>query len=508
MGVLKKLAGETALYGVSSIVGRMFNYLLVPLHTSIFVASEYGVITKIYALVAFLNVAFSLGLETAMFRFSNRKGYSPDEVYSNIMSLLVITSTLFAGGLMVAATPIVEYIGYPGKEQYVYWMSLTLATDAIINTPFARLRLQSQAMRFATTRLVSIGLNLLLNIFFLVICKNIVDGHWLFDLYPYACWFYDPSDPVKYVFVANMLSNAAIYVFFKKEFSQIKPGINWPLVRTMIWYAFPVLLMSLAAMTNEMFGRLVLEKRLPEGFYPGRTSEDALGIFGACYKLSIFMQLTIQAFRYAAEPFYFKESQNADNREKYAHVMQGFVAFCVLLFIGISMNVDLLGAIFLRRPEYYEALNTVPVLLLANLFLGISYNLSIWFKLTDKTLYGTLLTVGGAMLTLVLNYALIPVFGYMGSALATLGCYSGITIVSYLVGQRYYAVPYKLGRILLYLILGVGVVWGIQLSESVLNQNYWVILPLRTFVFVLCFLIILYLEMPARFSRIFPFLSR
>jgi len=505
MGVLKKLAGETALYGVSSIIGRMFNYLLVPLHTSIFVAAEYGVVTQVYAWVAMLNVFFSLGLETAFFRFSNHKQHAPAEVYNNIMTVLMVSSVLFAIVLIAAATPIANFIGYPGKELYVKWMALTIATDAIINTPFARLRLQSKAMRFAGTRLIGIGLNLVLNLFFLVLCKNIVDGKWLFNLYPYARFFYDPADPVKYVFIANMLSNAAIFLFFRKEFAEIKLGIDWKLLKTMLWYAFPVLLMSLAAMTNEMFGRLILVHRLPAGFYPGRSADDALGIFGACYKLSIFMQLTIQAFRYAAEPFYFKESLQADNRQKYAYVMKGFVAFCTLLFIGISLNVDVLGAIFLRRPEYSEALRTVPVLLLANLFLGISYNLSVWFKLTDKTLYGTFLAVFGVVFTLALNWMLIPALGYMGSALATLVCYFCITMASYLIGQKHYPIPYQVGRISLYLMLSVVVVWGFPLVETFFNQSWFVLLPLRAIIFMICLLAMMYLEMPDRFKKFIPF---
>ncbi len=506
MGVLKKLAGETALYGVSSIIGRMFNYLLVPLHTSIFVAAEYGAVTQVYAWVAMLNVLFSLGLETAFFRFSNLKSYASSEIYNNIMTVLMVTSVLFAIVLIGAATPITNFIGYPGKESYVKWMALTIAADAIINTPFARLRLQSKAMRFAGTRLIGIGLNFILNIFFLVICKNIVDGQWLFNLYPYARFFYDPSDPVRYVFIANMLSNAAIFLFFRKEFAEIKLGIDWKLLKTMLWYAFPILLMSLAAMTNEMFGRLILVHKLPVGFYPGRSADDALGIFGACYKLSIFMQLTIQAFRYAAEPFYFKESLEADNRQKYAYVMKGFVAFCALLFIGIGLNVDILGATFLRRPEYTEALGTVPILLLANLFLGISYNLSVWFKLTDKTLYGTMLTVFGVIFTLALNWLLIPIWGYMGSAVATLVCYFCITVASYLIGQKHYPIPYQLGRISLYLFLSAGLVWGYPLVEAFFSQSWFILLPFRAIIFMLCLLGMMYLEMPDRLKKLIPFL--
>jgi O-antigen/teichoic acid export membrane protein len=244
-------------------------------------------------------------------------------------------------------------------------------------------------------------------------------------------------------------------IIFIKEIVKIRIRLNWDLLKEMYNYAFPIMIMSLAGVTNEMLSRAVLKKWLPEGFYPEYSNQAALGIFGAAYKLSVFMTLSIQAFRYAAEPFFFSRAKDKDSRELFSSVMFWFVVFGSIILVVIVLNLDIIGFLFLRNEAYWEGLRVVPILLLANLFLGIYYNLSIWFKLTDKTYYGTLISLSGAVLTIILNYILIPLWGYMGSSIATLGCYFSMVIFSYFLGKKHYPVPYKTGKYLFYIVLAI-----------------------------------------------------
>jgi O-antigen/teichoic acid export membrane protein len=442
MSVLKKLAGETALYGISSILGRLLNYALVPLHTAIFFPAQMAIVVELFAYVAVLNVLYTYGMETAYFRFASKS--DPEKYYNTSLSAIMLSSLLFSVLIIILATPLTNALGYPGKEIFIIWFALIIAIDAIVSIPFARLRLEKKAKQFVFARMANIFLNVGLNFFFLWLCKDIYEGKYLLSLKPIVNLIYRPDLGVGYIILANLIANAAFFPLLWKSFARFKPTLQAETLKSMWIYAYPILFMGLAGTLNLMTDRLFLKNLLPDGFYPGRSSVDALGIYGNCYKLSIFMSLVIQAFRYAAEPFFFSQAEDKNAPETFANVMKWFVIACVFIWLGVSVNLDLLGAQFLRKPIYREGLGVVPVLLLANLFLGVYYNLSVWFKLTDRTHYGTIITTIGAVLTVVLNYLLIPVLGYMGCALTFLVSCFAMTVICYTLGQKYFPVPYKL----------------------------------------------------------------
>ncbi|MDQ2769597.1 MAG: polysaccharide biosynthesis C-terminal domain-containing protein [Bacteroidota bacterium] len=468
MSVAKKLASQTAVYGVSSIVGRVLTYLLTPLYTGAFAAAEFGIVTGLYAYVSFLNVVFTYGLETTFFRFANRPGTNRQELYDRVLSLLLLSTAALTGLLMLLARPLLKLLAIPpGHERYAVWVALILGLDALTAIPFARLRLENKARRFAGIKLAGIVANVALNLFFLVLCPAVASGKWLPSLQPLVARVFDPTVGVGYVFLSNLFASGLTLLLLGRELLDFRFRLNLEFLRPLLAYAFPLMLMGMAGMVNETLDRILLPMWLPKNFYPGQSSLMAVGIYGACYKLSILMSLVIQAFRYAAEPFFFSQSTDKNSPATFALILKWFTLCCAVIFVGVSLNVEDFGAIFLRRPEYRQGLAVVPVLLLANLFLGVYYNLSVWFKLTDKTYYGTYIGAGGAVLTIVLNFALIPVLGYMGSALATLACYFSMAVLCWRLGERHFPVPYPALRLGLWLLLAtalVGLGWGVEIA--------------------------------------------
>ena len=463
MSIAKKLASQTAIYGVSSIVGRVLSYLLVPIYTGHFAAAEYGIVTGLYAYVSFLNVIFTYGLETTFFRFANRAGTDRRELYNRTLSLLLLSSVAFTLLFTLLARPLLALLDLPpGHEEYARWVALILGLDAVAALPFARLRLENKARKFAAVRLSNILLYVGLNLFFVVLCPAVAKsapGSLLASLQPLVAAVYNPSLGVGYVFLSNLASSALTLLLLGRELLDFR--FHWPdltFLRPLLAYALPLMLMGLAGMVNETLDRILLPAWLPEGFYPGSSRLAAVGVYGACYKLSIFMSLVIQAFRYAAEPFFFAQSTEKNSPATFALVLKWFTLCCAFIFVGISLNLSWIGPLFLRRPEYLAGLNVVPILLLANLFLGVYYNLSVWFKLTDKTYYGTYIGAAGAVLTIALNFVLIPVLGYTGSAWATLACYFLMAALCWWLGERHFPVPYPVGRLLLWLLGAVGMV--------------------------------------------------
>ncbi|QNH61832.1 polysaccharide biosynthesis C-terminal domain-containing protein [Hymenobacter sediminicola] len=471
MSVAKKLASQTAVYGISSIVGRVLTYLLVPVYTARFAAAEYGIVTGLYAYVSFLNVVFTYGLETTFFRFANRAGADRQLLYDRVLSLLLVSSVVLAGLLAWQAGPLLQLLGLPpGHERYAVWLALILGLDAVAAIPFARLRLENKARKFAAIRMANILLNVGLNLFFIVVCPDVLAGKYLTDLQPVVARLYDPTIGVGYVFLANLAASAFTLLLLGRELAAFRFRLSLEPLRPLLTYAYPIMLMGLAGMVNETLDRILLPTWLPEGFYPGKSSLTAVGIYGACYKLSIFMSLVIQAFRYAAEPFFFAQSTEKNSPATFAQVLKWFTLCCALIFVLISVNLEVFAELFLKRAEYREGIAVVPVLLLANLFLGVYWNLSVWFKLTDKTYYGTYIGAAGAVLTIALNFLLIPVLGYMGSALATLACYFMMAAICWWLGERHFPVPYPVARLLGWLLVATGVV---ALGWLVSVESYW-----------------------------------
>lgn len=451
MSQLKKLAGDTAIYGASSIIGRMLNYLLVPYYTGVFVPEEYGVVTEFYTIAAFCAVLYVYGLETAYFRFASKEESNKKEIYNSAVTSILVTSIIFSATLYIFSSQIAEILEYPGKAHYVQWFSGIFFIDALVAIPFAKLRLERKAKLFAAAKLTNILINIGLNLFFISFCRQVYLGQILPDLKPLIEYVYKPEFGIEYIFLSNLIANAALILILWKQFLQLRLRINWAIFKPMFKYAYPLLFTGLAYVTNEMLSRLALKYWLPEDLYPGYSNLDILGIFGAVYKLSIFMTLGIQAFRYAAEPFFFSQGDNKKSPELFARVMLWFIIFGCFVLLSISINLDWLQYL-LRGEDYRKGIGVVPILLLANLFLGIYFNLSVWYKLTDRTYFGTWITSAAAIITIVLNYVLIPIYGYYGSAAATLIVYVSMSAASYLIGRKYYPLPYQVIKSMSYIV--------------------------------------------------------
>jgi O-antigen/teichoic acid export membrane protein len=461
MSVLKKLSGQTALYGIPSIIGRVLVFLLVPFYTTkdVLSVSEFGIYTEIYAYIAFLNVLYTYGMETTYFRFSTKTENGERNTFNNAQSAILISSLLLSSCIIIFSQAIADLLKYPNKQNYIIFLAFILAFDAIVAIPFARLRLENKGGRYAFVKMFNIILTILLNLFFLVFCKQTSEGKVFADLKPLVDKIYFQDFEVGYILISNLVANALQVPFLWKSFVTIKFQVKWDQLKPMLLYAYPLMIMGLAGMMNEVLDRILLKFWLPEGFYPGHTSIEAVGVYGACYKLSMFMSLAIQAFRYAADPFFFSNAKDKNAPALFARVMKYFIIVCVLIYVGVAVNVELLGSLLLRNAEFRSGLAIVPILLMANLFLGVYYNLAVWFKLTDKTYFGTIISIGGALITVIANLILIPKLGYMGCAIATLICYFSMAMASYLWGSKFYPVPYKLGSALFYIFLGIVLVF-------------------------------------------------
>jgi O-antigen/teichoic acid export membrane protein len=455
MGKIKRLAGETVLYGFGSILPRFLNFLLVRLHTGVFVPEEYSIITKLFAYVAVINTLFMFGMETAYFRFANKPGADEKRIFNITLTVVISISMLLSLLIIVMAKPIAAFLDIPSRPDLVTWLALIMLTDAVVAIPFARLRLQKKALKFASGRIFNILIFVGLNIYFLKLMPG------------------DTRD-VGLVVLANLIANAFYILFFAKSLFSWRPLYDRELSPAIISYAYPVMLTGLAGITNEMFSRITLERWLPENFYPGKSTQFALGIFGAAYKFAVLMNLAIQGFRYAAEPFFFSNAAEKNSPQLFARVNHYFIIVCCILLVAVSVNLDILKH-FLAKPAYWEGLHIVPILLLSYLLLGVYYNFSVWFKLTDKTYYGTLITVGGAIITIAANYVLIPVAGYEGSSWAALLCYLSMTMACYMLGQKYYPIPYDIGKALAYIVVSVLIVYGvnaIDISDQLLATGF------------------------------------
>ena len=484
---LKKLAGQTALYGVSTILGRILTYAMVPLYTLVFEASSYGIVTELYAYVAFFNILYTFGMETAYFRFTARaKGdeVAEREVYYAVWTTVFIISTFTSGLLLLNADAIAHSLGYADLGYIVSWLAIILWIDAIVAVPYARMRHENKALQFTVTKLSAIVFQVVLNLFFLLLLPKVhASSGWLDSLYRLDLG-------VGYVFLANLIGNAIIPLMLWRYLWETRFRFDAAILRPMLIYAFPIFLMGIGGMINENIEKILLNDLLPPNFYPDKTSQEALGVYGACYKLSIFMMLAIQAFRYAGEPFFFSSAEDKTAPRLFAQVMHYFTVFSILILVGVSVNVDLLGRIFLRNPAYWDALYVVPFLLFAKLLYGVYINLSIWFKLSDKTYFGTITSVVGAGVTLAGNFLLIPVLGYLGSAIASIACFLVMCLVCYYYGKKYYPIPYNFVPTFWYLVAALLVIYASfkidlenDLVKNVMNVSIAVIFA--TVIFIL-----------------------
>jgi O-antigen/teichoic acid export membrane protein len=438
MNPLKKLASEAGLYGLPSILGRLINYALVPLHTTVFFPDQFGDITELYAYMAFLNIAYTFGMETAFFRFSNKN--KSVNYYNYSFSAVLLLSIVFSSLILLNAASLYNYFQINPNTRIIEILVAILFIDAIVAIPLAQLRLASKAKKFATVRMSSILLSVIFNYSFL----------WFFPLLAdkgYIDWPNQYPMDVRFVFWANLLANAAMILLLFKDFLKIKIGWNNKIMLDLFAYSAPILLMGLAGMMVENFDKLVFEALLPADFYTKYTAEEAFGIYGATVKLSIFMALAVQAFRYAGEPFFFSTAADKNAPSLFAKVLYYFVWLSLIIWLGVSLNADLIGQLFLRGAVYREALYLVPILLFGKLLFGMYINISIWFKLTDRTVYGIYISVVGAIVIIAADLLLIPAFGYLGASIASVLGYGAMLLYGYFSGQKYYPIPYPIKKI-------------------------------------------------------------
>lgn len=442
MAGIKSLAKDTAVYGVSSIIGRFLNWCLVPLYTIVFPVAEYGVVTFVYSVVALAMIILTYGMETGFFRFSNHERWkNPDEVYTTSLISLAVTSTLFVIAVAAFLRPVSVFMECGDRPSFVMIMAVCVAIDAFLAIPFSYLRYKKRPMRFALIRLVNIGLNIGLNLFFILACP------WLMKVAPATVsWFYDPTFGIGYIFLSNLIASVVNLLMMLPELTCVRYRFNGRLLREMLVYSAPLLVLGVAGIMNQTIDKII---------YPSLVSDSAeamegLGIYGANYKIGIVMVMFIQAFRFAYEPFIFSQAKERgeSSYRAYSDAMKYFIVFALVLFLGVMFYLDILK--YFISPKYFSGLKVVPIIMLAELFFGIFFNLSLWYKLTDRTIWGMWFSLLGLAVTLALNALLVPHIGYMGCALAALASYFTMMVTSYFVGRRYHPIDYPTGRILGY----------------------------------------------------------
>lgn len=473
MAGIKSLVKDTAIYGVSSIIGRFLNWLLVPLYTAKFVPAEYGVVTNIYAYIALILVFLTYGMETGFFRFAKRNEYSLASVYTSILSSIGFTSMLFIALLWMFIDPISSLMGYAdGKSSFVLMMGITVAIDAFISIPFAYLRFKQRPIRFAYLKMVNIGLNIGLNLFFILLCP------WLYEVAPDTIsWFYDPTYGIGYIFVANIISTGAMLVLLLPEICAEKFSFDATLLRTMLKFSWPLLIAGLAGIMNQNIDKIIY----PFLFENKEIANHQLGIYGANYKIAMVMIMFIQAFRFAYEPLMFskKNEDKATKNKEYADAMKYFVMFGLLIFLVVMFYLDIFKVLI--SSKYYEGLVVVPYLLAAELCYGITFNLSLWYKNIDKTYWAIVFTFIGFVVMITIITTCVPTFGYIACAWAALACYLSMMIASYLVGRKVNPIEYEVKRIFSYVLI-TAVLFGISLLVE--TPYAWLNILIRTILLI------------------------
>jgi len=448
LGSIKKLAGQTVWYGLSSIAARFINYLLTPLLTySLAKTSDYGKMGLIYSAIPILNVIFTYGFETAYFRFSSR-GENKKTIYNTAALSLFFSTILFTAFLWMNQSSFGHITGLDNYPQIIQLSIFVIALDALSTIPFARLRQEERPLKFAFVKIAGILLNILFTWFFIVYCPRQLllnpGSSWINNVYNAN------TNPIVYVVLANVIQSAVTLLLLGKEIITIRLHFNISLWKQMMIYSLPLVIAGMGGMVNETFDRLMLRWWLPgEPVY----REEQVGIYNACYKLSILVTLFIQAFRMGAEPFFFKQAESENPQRVYARVMKFFVIIISIMFLAVALYMPVWKHFI--GPKYWEGLKVVPILLLANMFLGIYYNLSIWYKLGHKTMAGAWITLVGAGITIVINYLFIPHFSYMACAWATFTCYASMMVVSFVWGQKKYPIPYAWKKLLTYMVIVV-----------------------------------------------------
>ena len=481
MASLKSLAKDTAIYGMSSIVGRFLNYLLVPLYTTKLTVESggYGVITNIYSYVALLLVILTYGMETAFFRFANKQDENPQRVYSSILISVGSTSLMFILLMLAFLPQVSSFIGYADHPEYVGVMAVCVAIDAFQTIPFAYLRHRKKALKFAALKLLFIVLNIALNLAYFVLLPALYKNH------PDTIGLiYDPSIGVGYAFFINLFCTAIITLFFRKELTGFKYVFDRRLMRRILSYSWPILLLGITGILNQ-----TADKILFPFIYAGSDATAQLGIYGAASKVAMIMAVITQAFRYAYEPFVFGKTGDRDNAATQAQAMKFFIIFTLLAFLAVIAYLDILK--YIIAPGYWSGLQVIPIVMAAEIMMGVYFNLSFWYKLTDRTIWGAVFSGIGCAVLVAVNIIFVPRFGYMACAWAGFAGYGTAMLLSYFVGRHYYPVPYPLKRICAYVLLAAAI---FSIYTFVRFDNIYIDLLLRTALLVAFLTVVIKVE--------------
>jgi O-antigen/teichoic acid export membrane protein len=495
MSILKKLASQTAVYGLSTMVGRLINYLLVPLYLIKLTPAEYGVVSVMFTYASFLAIVFALGLETAFFHFS-KQTQQPAKVLSSATYTLILTGGAAILTARWLGPQIMDWMGYLQYPELIEYLVYILAADAISALGFAWLRQQEKPWSFAWIRLSNIGINISANLVLLIAAPAFGDFvlnhrdtflglHLSPDLFQSDTWHAvatwgqaqaSPHNMIANIFLSNLLASLVTLPLLLRTFTQLKEGFDVSLVKRMLKYSLPLIVVGLAGMINETLDRLLLKNLLPADIADAET-----GMYSAFYKLSLVLTLFVQAFRFAAEPFFFSKSSDADAKETYAYVMRMFVYATGGIYLLTMVFMPWIAPLLMQKPIYYNnarGLSIIPVLLCANVCLGLYYNLSIWYKLSGQTKMGGLIAAAGAVITLLGNYLFIPQYGFVASAYTTLAAYATLVVLGYAFGQKNYPIPYQVGLLLFILSVAILPVTFLPKYVPSLPQYTYFILPL------------------------------
>ncbi len=470
MGIFQKLFKQTVIYGLATVLPRMLSFLLIPLYTHILPTEAYGKIAIVFSYFVVCNAILAYGMETAFFRFFSKESNKDTVVSTSTLSLL-LSSILFFAIAMLCKTQIMEVTGIEGD--YITLVIWVLLLDALVVIPFAWLRAIERPIRYSWIKILNVAINLGLNILFLKYLGSLT------TLFPKLSCIAIENYEINYIFISNLVSSGVTLALLSPFYFKIKYKFDLVLWKKMMRYALPILVSGVAFSINETFDRILLDYLLPDD-----VADHVVGIYAACYKLALFMTLFATAFRLGIEPFFFTYSENKNAPEMYAQITKYFVIFGAFILLSVVVFIPVLKRVIILNANYWEAVSIVPIILLANFCLGIYHNLSVWYKVTDRTQFGAYISIVGALLTVLLNLVLIPSYSYMGSAIATLAAYSTMMILSYYFGRKYYPVPYNMKKIGMYLLLSIS--FSI-LSFYIFDSNYIVSIPL-----LIVFLVILY----------------
>lgn len=462
MANLKSLVKDTAIYGMSSILGRFLNYLLVPLYTSNISAASggYGIITNLYAYTALLLVILTYGMETTFFRYANKTNEDPQKVYSSTLIMVGFTSLLFIVLVSIFLQPISGVMGYSDHSSYVWVMAATVSIDAFQCIPFAYLRYKKRPIKFAALKLLFIAFNIALNLLYFLVLPD------LYKSYPEVIQYvYSPETGVGYAFYINLVCTASITFFFYKELTGFKYTFDKELAKRMLSYSWPILILGIAGILNQTADFILFPY-----LYKGSQAHQQLGIYGAASKIAMIMAMITQAFRYAYEPFVFGKGNDKDNRETYAVAMKYFIIFTLLAFLVVMGYINILRHIIGR--DYWEGLKVVPIVMAGTIMMGVYFNLSFWYKLIDKTIWGAYFSGIGCFVLILINIIFVPQYGYMACAWAGLIGYATAMTLSYFVGQKKYPINYPLKSIGIYVLIAVFFFIAITYSNEYLPKIY------------------------------------